>query len=265
MGCISIHQERRFRRPIVAGIYGLVIAAEPTLAPAQFDSALFSTATDLGTAGKDDKAGWGRVSADAAVAKAKQMSATDTFAPEVFISSPGASSKLTGTIQITVAATDDTAVVRTDIYVNNKLFASETLAPFSFALDTTKFPAGATTLQAKAADGASNVGTSTSITVNVANDMVAPVAAIQSPLDGSKVGGGCGQRVGHRRQTREAGKPVDRWEGGRDCLRLFDERVGVLQLVNWLDHYHDEGQDEGHDQHDHRTYRGGHCQGWRGK
>lgn len=175
--------------PIVAGIYGLVIAAKPTLAPTQFDSALFSTAQDLGTAGKDDKAGWGRVNAEAAVAKAKQMSAADTFAPEVFISSPGASSKLSGTIAVAVAATDDTAVVRTDLYVNNQLFASETLAPYSFALDTTKFADGATTLQAKAADGAGNVGASTAITVNIANDTVAPVATIQSPIDGSKVGG----------------------------------------------------------------------------
>ena len=117
------------------------------------------------------------------------MSATGTFAPEVFISSPGASSKLTGTIQITVAATDDTAVVRTDLYVNNRLFAAETLAPYSFALDTTKFADGATTLQAKAADGAGNVGASTAITVNIANDTVAPVATIQSPIDGSKVSG----------------------------------------------------------------------------
>ena len=56
--------------PHVAGVAALVRSAHPTYTVSQVEDALVSTATDLGTAGRDDTYGAGRVNAAAAVAYA---------------------------------------------------------------------------------------------------------------------------------------------------------------------------------------------------
>lgn len=57
--------------PKVAGICALMLKANPKLTPAQVKNILCSTAKDIGAVGYDDKTGWGRVNALAAVVKAK--------------------------------------------------------------------------------------------------------------------------------------------------------------------------------------------------
>jgi len=54
--------------PHVVGVAALVLSAHPTDTPDQVEAALESTAVDLGTAGRDDAFGYGRVNAAAAVA-----------------------------------------------------------------------------------------------------------------------------------------------------------------------------------------------------
>ncbi|MBI2640215.1 MAG: S8 family serine peptidase [Candidatus Sungbacteria bacterium] len=53
--------------PAVAAVVALVKFAHPIYTQAQVESALFSTAKDLGKAGKDNNYGWGRVRANLAV------------------------------------------------------------------------------------------------------------------------------------------------------------------------------------------------------
>ncbi len=53
--------------PMVSGVVALVKNAHPTYTQAQVESKLFSTAKDLGPAGKDTSYGWGRVRANLAV------------------------------------------------------------------------------------------------------------------------------------------------------------------------------------------------------
>ena len=53
--------------PMVAGVIALVKNAHPAYTHSQIESKLFSTAKDLGKAGKDKDYGWGRVRADQAV------------------------------------------------------------------------------------------------------------------------------------------------------------------------------------------------------
>ena len=53
--------------PMVAGVIALVKNAHPEYTHSQTESKLFSTAKDLGKAGKDKDYGWGRVRADKAV------------------------------------------------------------------------------------------------------------------------------------------------------------------------------------------------------
>jgi subtilisin family serine protease len=54
--------------PMITGTIALIKTAHPTYTPAQVETALFSTAKDLGKAGKDTTYGWGRVNAQGASA-----------------------------------------------------------------------------------------------------------------------------------------------------------------------------------------------------
>ena len=53
--------------PMVAGVVALVKYAYPAYTPASVENALFTTAKDLGSIGKDTNYGWGRVNAEGAV------------------------------------------------------------------------------------------------------------------------------------------------------------------------------------------------------
>jgi len=177
-----------FASPVTAGVYALMISANASLQPAQLDSILFSTASDIGTAGKDQKSGWGVVNAGAAVTKARQTTAIDGVAPSISISSPKASSTLGNLATVSVSATDNVGVTRTELYVNNSLYASDLVAPYTFSLDTNALPDGSATLLAKAFDAAGNASSAT-VTVKIVNDTTAPTVLLKSPTNGSTVTG----------------------------------------------------------------------------
>jgi subtilisin family serine protease len=61
--------------PKVAGIVALMLSANANLSPAQVKSILRSTAVDIDAAGVDDRTGWGRVNAHAAVQAAQGTTA----------------------------------------------------------------------------------------------------------------------------------------------------------------------------------------------
>ena len=126
---------------MTAGVYALMIAANPNLTPSKLDNILFTTAVDLGTAGWDQYYGWGRVDAFAAVTKARQTGASDTQAPAVAITSP-VSGTVQGLVPIDVAATDNVGVTRVELWVNGVMYASDSTSPFGFTWDTTTFANG---------------------------------------------------------------------------------------------------------------------------
>ena len=66
--------------PHVAAVAALVRSAHPGWSPAQVESAIEQTADDLGTAGRDDLFGYGRIDAAAAVADADPVPVTDADA-----------------------------------------------------------------------------------------------------------------------------------------------------------------------------------------
>ncbi len=66
----SFLQGTSMAAPHVAGVAGLMLAANPALTPAQVESILISTASDLGAPGKDDLYGHGLVDAFRAVTQA---------------------------------------------------------------------------------------------------------------------------------------------------------------------------------------------------
>lgn len=184
-----------FSSPITAAVAALVMAANPSLNPDQVQNILFSTAVDLGTAGRDIYYGYGRVNAAAAVAAALAMPQPDTAAPTVAIASPAASSTVSGLVPVTVNASDNVAVTRVDLRINNTVVASDNSGPFAFSWDSSGVANGMNSLAAIAYDAAGNVTTSSTVQVNVANaapapvgDTIAPVVKIANPAPGSVAG-----------------------------------------------------------------------------
>jgi len=180
--------------PVVAGVVALMMARKPTLAASQIESLLYSTAVDLGTAGRDPVFGYGRVDAAAAVAAVdRATSVADTTAPTVSISSPGANSSVSGQVAVSVNASDSVGVARVDLRVNGTTVATDTVAPYGFSWDSKSVPNGMAQLVAVAYDAAGNVGTSTSVSVNVANevvqDLTPPTVTISNPSNGSVISG----------------------------------------------------------------------------
>ncbi len=196
--------------PVTAGVAALVIAANPALRSADVDKILYSTALDLGTVGKDEYYGAGRVDAGAAIAAAKSVVATDTQSPSVTISSPTGGT-VKGIATVNVAASDNVGVSKVNLYVGGTLLASDIATPYSFSWDTATRADGATSLVAKAYDASGNVGTSNSVSVTVANNTVTvidstpPVVTISNPKNGSTVSGTVAVSVGSSDNVKVAG------------------------------------------------------------
>jgi thermitase len=176
-----------FASPIVAGTVALMMSANPKLSNTDVEKLLYSTAVDLGTAGRDQYFGHGRVDAGAAVKAAAGAAVTsDVQAPAVAIGSPIASATVSGLVSVGASATDNIGVTKVELRVNGVLVGTDSAAPYAFSWDSTTAANGMATLQAKAYDAAGNVATSSSVSVNVSNaakvgDVTPPVVSITSP------------------------------------------------------------------------------------
>jgi hypothetical protein len=91
----------------------------------------------------------------------------DTTPPAVNITSPTGSSTLSGTINVTVSASDSgTGVAAVQLQIDGVPFGtSDTASPYTFSVNTAKFAGGAHTLTASAWDLANNIGNSSSVPV----------------------------------------------------------------------------------------------------
>jgi thermitase len=159
-----------FSAPVAAGVGALVMAANPSLTNQAVENLLYSTATDLGAAGRDANFGYGRVNAAAAVAAALPKPAvTDTTAPSAAIASPGAGTTVSGLVSVNVNAADNVGVQRVELKVNGTVVGSDTGAPYQFSWDSAGVPNGVANLVAVAYDAAGNAGTSASVGLSVAN------------------------------------------------------------------------------------------------
>lgn len=183
-----------FSSPVAAGVGALVLSVNPALAFGDVEKILETSAVDLGDPGWDKYYGHGRVNAAAAVQMALTYtpSVKDTIAPSVAINSPASGSTVAGIAVVDITAGDNVGVKRVDLYVNGAFYATDTMAPYSFAWDTTSLGnVPSVTLTAKASDEAGNVTTSSGVSVKVQNvvDMTPPVVTISSPADGATVSG----------------------------------------------------------------------------
>jgi thermitase len=186
--------------PFVSGLAGLIKAVNPALSNEQIRTIMKETATDLGDPGFDIYYGYGRINVEAALTKAKGGSTvtpppptTDATAPSVAVSAPSAGSTVSGVIDASVTASDNVGVSKVELYIDGKVYASTTVSPYIFSVDTTKYTNASHTFSAKAYDAAGNVGTSANVSVTVSNvssaptDTTLPTITITSPKDGSNV------------------------------------------------------------------------------
>ncbi|WP_246163599.1 Ig-like domain-containing protein [Oryzomonas sagensis] len=110
--------------------------------------------------------------------------------PTVSISSPAASTTVSGTVSVNAGASDNVGVTKVEFYVNGVLKATDTATPYVYSWNTAGLASGSYTLQAKAYDAAGNVGQSGVVPVTVAgSDTTAPTVAVTSPAAGSVVSG----------------------------------------------------------------------------
>jgi subtilisin family serine protease len=114
----------------------------------------------------------------------------DTTPPAVSITYPANGAVLSGTINVSVQASDNVGVTKVELYRNSTLVGNKTTAPYVFMWNTSTVSDGSYGLQSKAYDAAGNVGVSSVVSVQVRNapvDSIPPVVNITFPLDGSTV------------------------------------------------------------------------------
>lgn len=82
----------------------------------------------------------------------------DTTPPVVAINSPANGSTVKTSVKINIAATDNVAVTKVEVYIDGVLSKTLTASPYTYNWNTKKAPAGTHTIQVKAYDAAGNIG-----------------------------------------------------------------------------------------------------------
>ena len=121
--------------PIVAGVAALVLSVNSNLTGPQIQEVLKTSADDLGPAGWDASYGYGRVNAYKAVLAATGGTPppTDTTPPTTAITAPTGGSILSGTVSVSVAASDNIGVTKVELYLNGALAGTTTTVPATFS------------------------------------------------------------------------------------------------------------------------------------
>lgn len=134
------------------------MSAYPRVSNVQVETAMKSTALDLGAAGRDKVYGWGRVDAAGAVQAALvlQANAPESQPPVAAVAAPVAGTTVSGVVAVDVAASDNVGVVKVELRVNGTLVGTDTGAPVGFAWDSTGTANGSAMLVATAYDAAGN-------------------------------------------------------------------------------------------------------------
>lgn len=89
----------------------------------------------------------------------------DATPPSVTITSPSNGAKVAVNLPVYVSASDNTNVVRVELYADGVLVSTSTSAPFTTKWTTKKVVAGAHNLQCRAYDAVGNSGISQMVTV----------------------------------------------------------------------------------------------------
>jgi thermitase len=182
-----------FSSPITAATAALMMAANPTLPNTQIEQLLFSTAKDIGVAGKDPYYGYGRVDAATAVIAAKNATSyIDNTKPTVSIVSPISGETVSNIIAVDVNYNDNIGVTKLELYVDSILTETDTIMPYGFVWNTTNVTNGTHSITVKAYDAAGNSTLSSAISLKVSNYTVAdttpPTVNITNPTNNTNIG-----------------------------------------------------------------------------
>jgi hypothetical protein len=139
----------------------LLVAFEITPYQYVWDTTTVSDGTHTLIAKAVDGAG----NASTAQIYVKVNNALDNIAPTVTITSPANGATVRNKVGVKVTTSDNIAVARVELYVDQKLTATSRAAPFSTSWNATKAAAGSHSLLCKAYDAAGNVGASPAISV----------------------------------------------------------------------------------------------------
>ena len=130
---------------------------------------------------------------DAPISGGSPPPPSDTTAPTVSLTSPGAGTTVSGSVTVAANATDNVGVVGVQFKLDGaNLGTEDTASPYSTTWNTTTATNGSHTLTAVARDAAGNTTTSTSVTVTVSNstpDLTPPTVSVTAPTSGSTVSG----------------------------------------------------------------------------
>jgi subtilisin family serine protease len=126
----------------------------------------------------------GNVTTSAAVAVT-----ADIVAPTVSLTAPASGATVSGAVNVTATATDNTAVARVELYDGTSLFATVTGAPYTAAWNTGTVTPGAHTLKARAYDTAGNATDSAPVSVTVTSDATPPTVSLTAPSNGAIITG----------------------------------------------------------------------------
>lgn len=168
-----------------SGLCALILSANPALSPTEVMQIVRESADDIAPAGWDEYTGYGRINAYKALASATANTSTqldpeplpepepeptpDTTPPSVTLVDPSDGATVSGALQMSAEASDDTAVAKVEYYVDGKVVAASFEEPFAASWDTTAAASGAKSVIAKAIDQAGNSATSLPVSVTVSN------------------------------------------------------------------------------------------------
>ncbi len=106
----------------------------------------------------------------------------DVTAPSVSLTAPANGATVSGSVTVSADASDNVGVTKVEFYRDSTtLIGTDTTTPYSISWNTTTVTNGSHTLLAKAYDANNNIGTSTTRTVTVNNDVTAPVRSNLAP------------------------------------------------------------------------------------
>jgi predicted amidohydrolase len=113
----------------------------------------------------------------------------DELPPTTAIASPASGATVSGSVAVTANASDNVAVAHVELWIDGVLSATDTSSPYVFSWNTTAVANGTHTLQARAYDAAGNVGSSSTVTVNVSNASSVPPEIVLYAADATTIAG----------------------------------------------------------------------------
>ncbi|OJT18181.1 hypothetical protein BO221_42635 [Archangium sp. Cb G35] len=116
---------------------------------------------------------------------------SDATPPRISINSPGPGSALSGTVTLTVDATDDVGVVRVNFYLDGRLLLSDNTPPFELLWDSATHGNGPGVFTAQASDANCNWTTSAPVDVTIENAGIAAYDAAWATPACAAVGTRC--------------------------------------------------------------------------